>query len=418
MKAVVLAVVFVLVLFAATPVSAESDPAALIDSARSAYEKADYPAAIAILRQGIAESPDNADLHYYLGHYLHYLCYDSVPLAGFGRGTSDEVLDHLKRAVELNPHHGDAHYFIGAEYGARSLDAMQHGAYDDAAAQLRQGMAAGGYPPWLVEYGRNMLRSCPTDAILFTEGDAHTFPLLYLQFVEEYRRDINVIPYALMDRPWYLVMIKKGVDGRVPPVPLSWSDEQIQEMHPYKWKSNVIRVAGPDRSQIDRSTLDWTVEPDLQRKDGRDLLSAGRAALDDIVCTNAWRRPLCVALGFPDVGLQSHLQMTGMVLRVLPTPAETEADVEASSVLLLDANNFSGLPSVRETGMPRISGLLANYLAAYLQAAISSMQAGDNDRARSILKAMKSNIPEDLVPVPEEMKGAIQAVEGSLGQTK
>lgn len=46
---------------------------------------------------------------------------------------------------------------------------------------------------WSEEYGRAILDGCPQDALLFPGGDTSTFPLLYLQYIEGYRRDVRLL---------------------------------------------------------------------------------------------------------------------------------------------------------------------------------------------------------------------------------
>ena len=50
---------------------------------------------------------------------------------------------------------------------------------------------------------RNMLESCDENALLFTAGDNDTFPLWYLQEVEKYRTDVQVINISLLGSDSY-----------------------------------------------------------------------------------------------------------------------------------------------------------------------------------------------------------------------
>ncbi len=393
----------------------------LKERAIAAFESANYPAAIELLEQARAASPEDAEIYYYLGYYTHYLCYDSVPLTGFGREKSDEVLRYLEKAVELDPHLGDAYYFLGAEYGARARDEMQRGSAEGAVAELGAGRQAGGYPDWMIEYGRNMLRSCGPNALLFTGGDADTNPVEYLQAVEGYRTDVTVIPLALLDRPWFVALLKTGMTGVLAPAPISWSDEQIASMHPYKWKKNVVRIPVPeDVARVQGSgqtSVEWELSPDLGRGETLGLLSAGRAVFADIVLTNRWERPIYFSLGCPPrawEGLDANMQQCGIAYRLLPFAPATNGDAEATSALLLDEANFRLLPTLRDSDMPRVSGMLQNYRASFLSLAYQHVQQGEREQAKAVLAAMNKAVPEDILPMSEQYGSALEALRKAL----
>lgn len=395
----------------------------LKEKAIAQFEAADYPGAIESLQQALAKSPNDADIYYYLGYFTHYLCYDSVPLSGFGRERSDEVLGYLERAVELDPRHGNARYFIGAEYGARARDELQRRNIEGAVEEFRAGRRAGGYPDWMMEFGRNTLRSCARDAILFVSGDADTNPVEYLQLVEGYRTDVTVIPLALLDRPWFVALLKQGVPGVVAPAPVSWSDEQIASMHPYKWKKNVVRIPVPEDIRrahtMEQSSVEWELAPDLGRGDALGLLSAGRAVLADIVLTNRWERPVYFSSGCPVrawEGLEPHIQLFGIANRLLPFEPPASVDAEATSALLLDESVFRSLPTLGASDMPRVSGMLQNYRVCFLNLILQHIQQGAIEPARVAFAAMSRSVPEDILPISEYLKSNVEYIRQKLSE--
>lgn len=52
-------------------------------------------------------------------------------------------------------------------------------------------------------YARLLLDAVPERGVLFTAGDNDTFPLWYLQQVEEYRTDVSVVTVPLLGAAWY-----------------------------------------------------------------------------------------------------------------------------------------------------------------------------------------------------------------------
>jgi hypothetical protein len=56
-------------------------------------------------------------------------------------------------------------------------------------------------------YARLLLESVPENGVLITAGDNDTFPLWYLQQVEELRADVSVVTVPMLGAPWYRVQL-------------------------------------------------------------------------------------------------------------------------------------------------------------------------------------------------------------------
>jgi len=60
------------------------------------------------------------------------------------------------------------------------------------------------------DFAMNILKSIPQNGILITYGDNDTFPLWYIQMVENYRRDVIVINESLSYGEWYREQVLKN----------------------------------------------------------------------------------------------------------------------------------------------------------------------------------------------------------------
>jgi len=410
-----------LLLLTAAPVGSQS----LDDSKRAAvdlFERGDYPAAIRVLEEAAASDSLDAEYHYLLGYYTHYLCYDWRPVAGCD-SLSDRVLDHLARAIALDPTHGNARYFIGAERGGRARFAMARGDWDGARAELRAARENGALPDWLIEYARNTLRSCGPDAILFAGGDAEVNPIQYLQLIEGYRTDVTLAPVALLDVPWYARLLKRGAQGELRAAPIEWTDEQIDAMRPYRWRSNDVEIPGaaaPGAGAAPAWTI--TVEPDLTG-DRVTYLSASSALLVHIVEANRGRRPVHATVGCPRAklaALEPYLQIAGLTRRMLPVKVEaaTAIDDSTTAALLLDRAAYENFSDVAAHDMSHVSPILQNYRAALLQLAASRAVAGDAAGARAVVDSMAGYMPESALPMPPQLREAIDKLRASLTRTQ
>ncbi len=80
------------------------------------------------------------------------------------------------------------------------------------------------------DYAYNLLNSLAPYAIIFTNGDNDTFPLWYLQDVEGVRRDVRVVNLSLLNTPWYILQMKNKYNYEAPPVPISYTDDQVENI--------------------------------------------------------------------------------------------------------------------------------------------------------------------------------------------
>ncbi len=370
---------------------------AAVDSAEVLYEKGRYSDAITLLRtEGDQKDPE---VPFRIGWYAHYLAYDSRPFEGDLRFWSDSVVSYLDRAIELKEGwFGDAQYFLGAEYGARAMDSLRSGSAEGFIAEYRAGMDKGCYPPWFTEYGRNLLASCATNAILFVVGDFQYNSTQVVQHLEDFRKDVTVIPMGYMlGRPWFVQRLRDGLSGVLVPAPIGWSDREIMNIRPYKWQSHVIDIEPPELYykffKIKNPFL-WELEPDMIAGERR-MLSPWRAVLAEIVEENAFERPIYITYGWTEgfySGLYPYTMDLGIVRRLLPFTTggtEWEANWYLIEYFLIKNDGLSDLNTVDTLDMPRISPLLRTYHRAVYSLANHYLEIGEEEKARDIIEFIK-----------------------------
>ncbi len=80
------------------------------------------------------------------------------------------------------------------------------------------------------DFGRNYLRSCEPNSIIFTFGDNDTFPLWYVQEVEGFRTDVRVCNLSYLQTDWYIDQMKRqAYDSK--PLPISWTRSEYVQTH-------------------------------------------------------------------------------------------------------------------------------------------------------------------------------------------
>jgi len=351
------------------------------------FKNEHYDEAIKLLEKALKKIKNDPEIYYYLGFFNHYRAYDSRPLNGYDFSYSERIFEYLNKAIELNPDYGNAKYFYGAECSANAFLAMQNYDLDKLKYFYKKAFDKGAYPDWLIEFGKNMLNTCDDNAILFTGGNADFDVCSYLQLHQNFRTDITIIPIGNIDRPWYVKFLKQGLEGGVKKINLNLTDNQIYDMHPFKWDTSKIKIP------VSTSTLNeynlkksyemfCIVEPDLtsnrkhskiegEKVKNRTYLSPQRAILLQIIEDNFQNRPIYFSNMSNPVffgGLDKYFKNCGLVYELTPIKTEqTEFENDYKKMKkLLSNENFKQFFTIKKTDIPRISRIIFSYHSTVL----------------------------------------------------
>ena len=231
------------------------------------------------------------------------------------------------------------------------------------------------------DIGSNYLNSTAPNSILFTYGDNDSFPVWYVQDVEQVRTDVRVANLSYIQAGWYIDMMRqKAFDSD--PMPLSLPSEKFIEgkreqlpvnnrvEKPVELKK-IVEFAGmdDDRYKIDYSGRgdfmnylpankfiidvdtaqviangtvkqyykDRIVSPMIWEYSESDAFK-GDLAIMDMLSTNNWKRPVYYSTTVPlsqYKGLEKYFIQEGLAYRVVPVKTETK---EKGEIGMIDPN--------------------------------------------------------------------------------
>jgi hypothetical protein len=219
------------------------------------------------------------------------------------------------------------------------------------------------------DIGANYLKSCAPNSILFTYGDNDSFPVWYVQDVEQVRPDIRVANLSYIQAGWYISMMRQKA-FQSDPLPLSLDQrkyiEGVREQLPVDNRvdkpvplKDIVQFAGQDdrKYMVDLSGRgdyvnylpadkfiidvdpakvlangtvkdyfkDRIVSPMIWKYKDENAFK-GDLAIMDLLSTNKWERPVYYSTTVPASqykGLEKYFVQEGLAYRVVPIKTDS-----------------------------------------------------------------------------------------------
>lgn len=359
--------------------------------------------ALHIFQKALVESPQKSEAHYFCGYGIDRL----YILNGKDSATRDFIMPATYAGTEASSLHfewilknektysGEKFILnpagkVTSIWGALGLHYWLQGKSDSCKMAFSEGKKRGGFTPQYLELGKNMLNSCPPNAVLFTWGDNDSYPLWYLQQIEHFRKDVAVLNLSLMQTAWFVKFAQKEWK-----VPFGMTDAQIDKLpeYFYPYETEQRRVALPKQADFR-----WKLEAS-----GYNYLLRSDYMIAALVQANAFRRPFCYALTTSQSNrnfINPYLHYRGLILETLPTEppsADRQPRTDAITLKKLKNLSFEALksPSTLADNDYLVYSTTAQY--SFLMPLSNAIEKKDWKTAKQIFALFEQELPKKAV---------------------
>jgi tetratricopeptide (TPR) repeat protein len=217
-----------------------------------------------------------------------------------------------------------------------------------------------------------MLAPLAPNSFVFTNGDNDTFPLWYLQQVEEFRKDVKVVNLSLLNTDWYIFQLR----DEEPKVPVNLPDA-------------VIRALGGGAFEDTAGRIIYTNEFMVRRILEQDQRGAG------------WIKQPYFAVTVPEhYGFDPYFTFEGLVERVNRDTLVGQVDEAKARYNLYHLFKYRGLFNADGSWDTTVykdenaATLTRNYAAAHLRLAFYHHARGGLDAAIAEMERVQRMFPD------------------------
>ena len=242
-------------------------------------------------------------------------------------------------------------------------------------------------------FAYNILSSCEKNAVLFTNGDNDTFPLLYLQSVKGYRTDVSVANVYLLNTKFFVKELMYDNNG----FKIDSSLLNYNKLRP-ELLTQPVDIILPCSGRADEGNIvtdTLRVKYEGRNSGGENYLLRQDRVIISFLKNNTRERPVyfCSTVS-PDnlLGLENYLRDEGIVNRLVPVKGDSISTFALENNLMHKYRYccFNDRAVVIDNATKYIFNL---FRAELYKLILFYKQNGNESKAKDVFNFMQENLP-------------------------
>ncbi len=298
------------------------------------------------------------------------------------------------------------------------------------------------------DFAIDYLESCAPNAILFTYGDNDTYPLWYVQEVENVRPDVRIVNLSLLGTDWYIRQMKDKIN-EADPLPITMSNDKFVQgvrdvirYYDYKFAEPIelenlfdVLTSDNDNDKVQMqdgsrenilptksfkitinpqevlatktvsAALKDSITPVMQWTYNKAYVTKTELAMLDILAHNNWKRPIYFAVTVPSsnyIGLEKYLYNEGFAYRLVPlkAPAADSTQDEPDRVNtdqmynnIINKFKWGNMKNARYLD-PESTRMIATIIKTFNTLASKLLAEGRTEEAKKVLNKSMEVVPD------------------------
>ncbi len=380
------------------------------------------------LEQYLLKDSTNPEAHYFLGY-----AYDRISLPTMNylpvldMSFLRKSVAHFLKSIELSPEykgeswHLSAYSKIISIWGTAALSYMVKGQPDSAKICFRQilknGVISGAY----FDYGENLLRSIPQNAIVFSEDELETFLVYYLQLMDGLRKDVTFLHAGFLNAPEYVKLMKSNYFMGTYNAGMDISVDEIEKLQPQTRKPEKYNLEIPlsildkykveSKERFPKLSFVFPPVPEKEADSSQLVVTGSEQVIFDIIAKTKWLRDICFTptyQGRARTVFSKYLRAEGLAYRMLPyVTSERNESINSDLLEVLLSTPEDYFDETANFGMPfdfgsinseevvrdrSLYSLIDNYSNLYFDLADSYLMMENKGQAKRVLIYFDMNL--------------------------